>query len=195
MTTFLIIVAVIVVLYFVFRKKDTSTASQQPVQRLETESEMRSAGEQYLAGKGKSPSVKDKQLVDEVMKSSGLAAQTPSGSNRLKELTNLVNSNSSEATKAIIEALQDHDPGICRWAAEASGERRLREAAPYLIKLLSRTDQSFMYPRKSAARALGAIGDSQALEPLREAYSSEQVRGVKEAMGEAIEQLLKSSKG
>jgi HEAT repeat protein len=159
---------------------------------LESESELKSAGERYVAGKGRTPSKADEEVVNDATKSYGLATQTRAGSNRLKQLTDFVNSNGVEAPRAILEALKDHDPGICRWAAEAAGERRLRAAVPDLVSLLSRSEQNFMYPRKSAARALGIIGDIESLEPLREAYSKEPVRGVKEAMGEAIEQLLKS---
>lgn len=184
-----LVVVLVVVLWFFLRRKESQT-----VQASGEEGEadrMRSGMEQFLAGKRDAPSPRQKQVVDRTMKEFGLGPSSEEGANRLRQLEVMLQVGDHEATLGhLLEALRDHDPAICHWAARWAGQQQRTDAVRPLVALLEKTGPTFMYARKAAARSLGQIGDTQALEPLREAYSAEKVPGVREAMGEAINTLL-----
>lgn len=73
-----------------------------------------------------------------------------------------------KSTAQLVERLQKLDPGRNPWAAQQLakelGEKKVKEAVPRLLEILEMTGA--LTTGKEVMRALGAIGDPRALEPL-----------------------------
>ncbi len=87
------------------------------------------------------------------------------------------------SVEALVSAL-DRGKGDVSTLAFQLGEARAREAVEPLIRLLR---EGTPYQRRHAAMALGNIGDTRALEPLKEALSDSD-KGVRERATNAITQ-------
>jgi HEAT repeat protein len=186
MYIYLIIAVVVLILFFILRKKTSTQDVRKSIQELEIESRSNPFKEQNPVDKGK----KETKFMNTPGNSSATDIQYSSSSNRLKKFIDAVKTDSIETPRAILAALKDNDPSISKWAADTACERQFGEAVPELIKLLSRTEKSFTETRKSAAKALGTIGDTQSIKPLRKAYTSETDPSVKLVIGEALGKLL-----
>lgn len=94
--------------------------------------------------------------------------QDPRSWVRMNAIMDLRRIHDRRAVDAIIGALSDADPKIQQFAAEELGEMRNPMAVDPLIEMLHRNSANSDIPR-SAAWALGRIGDAKAAEPLLKA--------------------------
>jgi HEAT repeat protein len=187
-------ILVAVILFFIIRKKASSENNFKSIQDLEIESKAKPVNKQPAIKRENFFSIKIPRPKEEKLKFLESDMQNPEFQNHLRKLTDSAKSDNPDSSKTILEALKDQNPIICQYAADASFTKRMVEAVPDLLKILQKKDLSFIEARKSAAKALGVIGDAQSIKSLRKLYSSEETNVVKEAIGDALAKLLYTQK-
>jgi HEAT repeat protein len=187
-------ILVAVILFFIIKKKTGSESNFKSIQDLEIESKTKPINKQPALQREKLFSIKIPQPKEENLKFHELGVHSIELQNKLKKISDSATSDNPDSPRIILEALKGNNPIICQCAAEASCTKMLVEAVPDLLKVLQKTDQSFIEARKSAAKALGAIGEAQSINSLRKLYSTEENHVVKVAIGDALAKLLYSKK-
>ena len=115
-----------------------------------------------------SPSPLNLQILNNLLRD-------PSYEVKLEAIRSLSRSRSPFAGKILLDILQDPERrGLWHMAAYALGELRYRDAVPALLSCLDPAMPSRL--RANAARALGKIGDSRAVDPILAALREEQDR-------------------
>jgi HEAT repeat protein len=187
-------ILVAVILFFIIRKKVSSENNFKSIQELEKESKAKPVNKQPAINRDKIFSIKIPQPKEENLKFHDLGIHSIELQNQLKKISDSATSDNPDSPRLILEALKANNPIICQYAAEASLTKRLVEAVPDLLKILQKTDQSFIEARKVAAKALGAIGEAQSINSLRKLYSTEEDHIVKVAIGDTLAKLLYTTK-
>jgi hypothetical protein len=187
-------ILVAVILFFIIRKKVGSENNFKSLQDLEKESKAKPVNKQPAINRGKIFSIKIPQPKEENLKFHELGIHSIEFQNQLKKISDSATSDNPDSPRIILTALKANNPIICQHAADAAFTKMLVEAVPDLLKILQKKDQSFNEARKSAAKALGGIGDAQSINSLRKLYSTEETHVVKEAIGDALAKLLYSTK-